>query len=47
MEIQMKAHCNPLLKSWNRHLKDAEKFVALRRDGRGFIVARLKKKGSR
>lgn len=30
--------CNPLLKNWDRYLKDAAKFVVLRRYGRGFIV---------
>ena len=28
-------HCNPLLKSWNRYLKDAATFVVLRRHGAG------------
>ena len=29
----MKHHCNPLLRSWNKYLKDAETFVVLRRHG--------------
>lgn len=28
-------HCNPLLKSWNKYLKDAATFVVLRRYGAG------------
>lgn len=46
-------HCNPLLKNWNRYLKDAAKFVVLRRIGRGFLIGserrarRIKKKDRR
>ena len=31
----MKLHCNPLLRSWNKYLKDAATFVVLRRHGAG------------
>lgn len=52
MAIQMKHHCNPLLKSWNKYLKDSETFVVLRRHGAGFLGSerrgrRVKKKGRR
>ena len=33
MADEMKHHCNPLLKSWNQHLKDAATFTVLRRYG--------------
>ena len=48
----MKLHCNPLLRSWNKYLKDAATFVVLRRHGAGLLGSerrgrRGKKKGSR
>lgn len=33
----MKHDCNPLLKSWNRYLKDAVTFIVLRRYGAGHL----------
>lgn len=29
--------CNPLLRSWNKYLKDAATFVVLRRHGAGVL----------
>jgi hypothetical protein len=48
----MKHDCNPLLKSWNEHMKAAQKFNSLRRECRAFIAsdrtaARTKKKARR
>ena len=51
LENEMK-HCNPLLKSWNRYLKDAATFVVLYRHGAGRLGSerrgrRIKRKARR
>lgn len=38
----MKHHCNPLLKIWNRYLKDAATFVVLRQYGAGILGSERK-----
>jgi len=51
MADEMK-HCNPLLKSWSKYLKDAATFVVLRRHGAGRLGSerrsrRVKRKARR
>lgn len=37
----MKHHCNPLLRSWERYLKQTAMFDSLRRIGRGYVESEL------
>ena len=52
MANEMKHHCNPLLKSWSKYLKNAATFVVLRRYGAGRLGSerrerRVKRKARR
>jgi hypothetical protein len=37
----MKHHCNPLLRSWERYLKQTALFGMLRRTGRGYVASEV------